>query len=171
MNATDPPSDPELAQLLREAVAFRDAPPGWVQRAIGQWPSHGTGFAGVLKRVLAVLSFDSAQASPALLAVRSATTAPRQLLFSASGRDIDLRISFADGAWRIAGQVLGPDESGSVDVASEGDDPVVVASAALSALGEFLIEGVVPGRYQLLLTFGDEVVVVPALDVGLPGSP
>jgi hypothetical protein len=171
MNASDPPTDEELARLVRAAVALRDAPPGWVQRAIGQWPEHGIGFAGALKRVLAVLTFDSAQQSPALLAARSASAAPRQLLFSASGRDIDLRIAPAASAWRLAGQVLGPDESGRVDVASEGSEPVVLASAPLSALGEFVIDGIGAGTYQLLLTLGDEVVVVPAVAVGPPGSP
>jgi hypothetical protein len=172
MNTADPPSDEELAHLLRLAVALRDAPPAWVHGAIGLWPAHGISVAGALKRVLAVLTFDSgALPASALLAARSGGGAPRQLLFSASGRDIDLRIAPAAAAWRLAGQVLGPDESGHVDVATEGEQPQVVASAALSSLGEFVIEGLNSGRYQLLLTLGDELVVVPAVAVGPAGSP
>ena len=39
-------------------------------------------------------------------------------------------------------------------------------SVALDAMGEFRIEGLESGRYVLTLRVGDDIIVLPPIDVG-----
>ncbi|MBS0447765.1 MAG: hypothetical protein JSR59_17635 [Proteobacteria bacterium] len=163
----DDPTDPDDARRLRAALALRDAPAAWVRAAEALWPEHGLGLAGAVRRVVAALRFDSATASPALAGVRSsAPGAARHLLFSAEGRDIDLRIAPAGEAWLLVGQILGPDEAGRIDVVSTAADRPVVGRAELNALGEFRIDDVAAGRYRIVLNLGDDAIELPEVDVG-----
>ena len=119
-------------------------------------------------RTTAVLSFDSAAPAPGVMAARSTGSgASRHLLFSVEGRDIDLRVQApaTDGSHTLAGQVLGPDETGRIELLLA-DTDTTVATTDLSALGEFNITGVAPGRYDLLLQLGDDAVALPTIDVG-----
>lgn len=117
-----PNADPsELEQALRASRRLEDAPEALIQRAIGLWqPRAATaaGAGGVLQRWLATLRFDSAATGNVALGLRSSgIAATRQLLFSAEGRDIDLRIEpLPDRHWRISGQVLGPDATGLAEL-------------------------------------------------------
>lgn len=112
MNPDLPPDDAALIRAGRRALReLPDAPEWLVLRAQAIWQPRPQPVPPLLTRVLAALSFDS-WASPAP-ALRGATVAgARQFLFSAEGRDIDLRISAAGNAWSIEGHVLGPDEGG-----------------------------------------------------------
>jgi len=118
-----------------------------------------------LRRVVAVLSFDSwAQPAPAL-GMRSLKAPTRHLLFSAEGRDIDLRIAPAARAFALTGQILGPDETGSVELAEIGGG-APARSVALDALGEFRIDDLERGRYVVTLRMGGDEIVLPEVDVG-----
>jgi hypothetical protein len=119
-----------------------------------------------LRRLLAVLSFDSWAPAPGALAVRSGRSAARHLLFTAEGRDVDLRITPADGDFVLAGQILGPDESGSIELAASAPSTSAARVAELDALGAFRIDGVSPGNYRLTLRLGNDEVTLPAIEVG-----
>lgn len=176
MPHTDDPSADELGHQLRRALqTLPDAPLALQRAAIGLWPAATP--AGSLKasaqaligHIAAVLAFDS-WAQPVLaMGMRSLRSPTRQLLFSASGRDIDLRIAPEGQAWTLSGQVLGPDDSGKVElvpVADDGSPARPVSTAALDGLGEFRIPGLARGSYRLTLKLGSEVIVLPPVAVG-----
>ncbi|HEX5688125.1 MAG TPA: carboxypeptidase-like regulatory domain-containing protein [Ideonella sp.] len=171
MNDPLPPlSDAELLARLPAAAALPDAPADWQRRALAAWRAPaGLSLAQAVdalrQRVLAVLSFDSWAQSPLAAGLRSTGSATRQLVFSAEGRDIDLRISPAGECFTVTGQVLGPDDNGAVALASE-QPPATVYEAPLDALGEFRLADVAPGRYQLSLLLAGHEIVLPPFEVG-----
>lgn len=166
-------SDAEFAALARQAAALPDAPAALVQAAIDLWvpprPSLGDVARSLGRLIQGVLSFDSWAAAPAgaALAVRSAETDTRHLLYSAQGRDIDLRVAPSARQFVLAGQILGPDETGHVEL-NLADQTGATVQTALNGLGEFRIEGLSGGRYVLTLHVGQDTIVLPPLDVG-PG--
>ncbi len=178
--------DDELqAQARRALRELPDAPPAWQEAAIAAFSAPtpggvGSAFAalaqGLVQHIAAVLTFDSWAAPSAAAGLRSAapaaaaTGATRHLLFSAQGRDIDLRIAPESGAFSIAGQVLGPDEAGAVALAEGGAGAGAPAAhtATLDALGEFRIDGIRRGAWVLTLQFGSDRIVLPPVEVGEP---
>lgn len=160
-------SDDELAALAwRATQALPDAPAAWRRAAVALWATQAPPLADRLRRVLAVLRFDSL-ATPAMAAgMRSAGGEARHLLFSAEGRDVDLRITpQAAGQWQLAGQVLGPDDCGQVRLQPVGTD-TPPREAALDDMGEFRLADVAAGPWRLSLALGDTLVELPAIDVG-----
>ena len=165
-------TDDALALLAHRArQALPDAPPALLHAAIGLWhtqapASPAAALGRALRRVAAVLRFDSWALPPQALGMRGVADDSRHLLFSAEGRDVDLRITRQPGGgWSLAGQVLGPDETGQIRLqpaAGEGAGH----RATLDALGEFHLDGVAPGHWCLSLETGDQVVDLPAIDVG-----
>jgi hypothetical protein len=166
MKPIDHLSENEFAKLVRRAVALPDAPPGLLRAAIGQWDAAQPSVLqaatqAVLKRVVAALTFDSWAAGS--LAVPSDT---RHLLFSAMGRDIDVRIAPAAGHFALTGQILGPDESGVIELANASGDIGGAARAKVDALGEFRLEDIPGGSYVMTLRLGEVEIVLPQIDVG-----
>ncbi len=164
-------SDDELLHATRRAVqALPDVPPALHAAALAQWPGAGAALValaqGVLSHVVAVLRVDSWAQGAVALGMRGGRAPTRHLLFSAEGRDIDLRIAPEDGAFTLAGQILGPDEAGEVEVRMA--DGGVLHRAALDGFGEFRIPGVARGTYQVLLRLGTEAVQLPPVEVGEP---
>lgn len=166
-------SDVDFELLARQAAALPDAPQAWVESACSLF-TPSTSLSQVAGAALAlvrgVLSFDSWAPAPAGLAVRSVPSDTRHLVFSAMGRDIDLRIVPTPGHFMVSGQVLGPDETGRVELvaATEGEltAPALSRFAALDAMGEFRLDGVPGGRYQLTLHLEHEQVLLPPIEVG-----
>ena len=115
---------------------------------------------GVFQRVIAVLTFDSKQLSPAF-GIRSGQSVARQLLFSVGERDLDLRIAPDDGAWIVSGQVLGECVTGHVDLCGEN----VAESAAMNDLCEFSLPRVPPGKYFLRVKIADQEIEVPEFEL------
>lgn len=174
MTAFDRLSDEALLQRLQQAVqALPDAPAALQRSAIALWPAQAApSLAGLaqaaLRRLAAVLSFDS-WAAPALApGMRSLRSPTRHLLFSSLGRDIDLRITPAAGGFSLSGQILGPDETGQIELAPLPDDSPARHVSALDALGEFRIDGVASGLYRLSLRLGDDLIALPPIEVGGP---
>jgi hypothetical protein len=173
-------SDDEFSHLVQRALrALPDAPPALQQAAIGLWPASGPGAAfkalaqGVVAHIAAVLSFDSWAAPVVAGGMRSLRSPTRHLLFSAQGRDIDLRITPAADAFLLAGQILGPDEAGAVELAPQGAAGAEGAAAhvaGLDAMGEFRIEGVRRGTYVFTLRMGGDEIVLPPVEVGEPSN-
>ncbi len=173
-------TDDEFAALARRASALPDAPAALVQRAIAAWnpaPSVSqaaaallqAGARAVVRQLAAVLTFDSWAASPLAAGLRGPRQPTRQLLFSADGRDVDLRISTAeDNRFMLTGQVFGPDEAGIARLRAQSGDADTAAAEQLGPLdemGEFRLPGVAAGRYVLSLQLGDAEIVLPAIDL------
>ena len=178
MKPFDKLSDDELLRKLRCAHdELPDAPPAMQRAAIDLWratpasPSVASTAVHLLKQLTAILSFDSWAASLAVQGMRSVQAPTRQLLFSADHRDIDLRVSPTANVFSVAGQVLGPDTAGSIELLAQG---VGIAAAThraqLDPLGEFRIDGIHAGRYVMTLRLGGDEIVLPSIDVGAAGE-
>lgn len=169
-------NDDELAALVKGAAALPDAPEAMIKSAVGLWraahPAPAKPAAqGVLDRIRAVLTFDSWSASPTALGLRSmpAQSQTRHMMFSARGRDIDLRIVSSAESYVLAGQILGPDETGlielAVDTASE-QAMQTLRTTTLDELGAFRLDNVHAGTYWMTLKLAGDAVELPPIDVG-----
>lgn len=160
---TEHPDDEGLLQRGRRAMReLHDAPEAWIRRAEAiAMPSLTT---RVWRRVVqAVVAFDSLAAPPQALALRSSAAGARQLLFTAEGRDIDLRIVPGAVGWVIEGQVLGPDERGEVEI---DDGRGALRTLPLDEFGAFHVDAVAAGTHHVALVIGDERIELPAFEVG-----
>jgi hypothetical protein len=158
--------DQEFEALARKAAAMPDAPPALVRTAIDLWQTaKPLPLQAIVRRIAAALSFDSWTVEPTAVGVRALPSDARHLLFSAMGRDLDLRITPSSDGFALTGQVLGPDEAGEVrlESASGGGEPKV---AALDALGEFRLEGIARGSYLLTVHVGGDEIALPPIEVG-----
>jgi len=122
-----------------------------------------------LRRLVAALTFDSNVGLAPAFGVRSGQLpSSRQLLYSAEGSDVELRITPREDQWVVAGQVLGREcVGGEVNLVNlvrvEGEERVAVA--VLNELCEFSLPAVPPGSYKLLLRLTDLEVEVPQLEL------
>ncbi len=176
MKSPKPLSDAELTDLAQKASQLQDAPQGWVEAAVALWkvaPRPAVRASPqapkLWTRIAAALSFDSWATPQLALGVRSTAQDNRHLLYSAEGRDIDLRITLgAIDRFALTGQILGPDESGEVWLSSASEIPgqAVLMTTQLDSLGEFRLDGVDRGTYQLTLRMGAEEIVLPPIVLG-----
>lgn len=176
MKPIDSITDEELAALAQRAAALPDAPRDAIDAAKALYDHRGDapgpcrdGMVDVARsgaRLLAaVLRFDSwAGGSAVRLGMRSLPAETRHLLFSAMGRDIDLRIAPAEEQFALTGQVLGPDEAGRAELACAGSADMRVA--AIDELGEFRLDGLTQGTYLLTLRMGRDEIALPPIEVG-----
>ena len=175
MKSLDRLSDDELLRELQQALqALPDAPPALQRAAIDLWAAavQSGGFVAaagaLLRRLHAELSFDSWAATTPAHGMRSLRAPTRHLMFSAAERDIDLRVIPGPQAFSIAGQVLGPDDAGTVELAALDAGGTLSHRAQLDALGEFRIDSVGPGSYVMTLRLGADEIVLPLLELGEP---
>jgi len=165
------PADPDirLAEALARSRVMQDAPEAVIRRAVDLFPAKprpaaAPAPAGPLRRLVAVLGFDSALLAPQAAGLRSAGAASRQLLYSAQGRDVDLRIAAGAGGWQVSGQVLGPDASGRVELHCG----AFRAEQDWNHLGEFHLDGVPAGAWRIVLRSDRWVLELPELQI--PGE-
>jgi anti-sigma factor RsiW len=111
----------------------------------------------------ALLRFDSF-AAPNAIGRRGGAEDERQLIFAAASFDLDLRIARQDDRWVVAGQVLGPETAGYVEIAAAERSERV----ALSDSCEFTLPPLEDGRYTLFLRLGDLEVRID--DLALPAE-
>jgi hypothetical protein len=177
MKPVDQLTDDELVGRMRQAMReMPDAPAAWQQAAISLWPSAAATFSAqaaltakaFVRLVAATLTFDSWAASSFAHGMRSTRNPTRHLMFSADGRDIDLRVTPRAEHFTVSGQVLGPDESGRVELTTLSAPNAACHTAQLDPLSEFRIDGVAAGRYVLTLHTGADPIVVQPIDVGEP---
>ena len=173
MKSIDRLTDAEFTELAREASRLPDAPQGWVDAAVALWKVAPRAAAKpatpkLWTRVAAALSFDSWAVPQLALGVRSIAVDNRHLLYSARGRDIDVRVTLAADRFSLSGQILGPDESGEVELSSQSDKagPSVSRTTQLDELGEFRLDGVDRGTYLLTLRMGVDEIVLPPIVIG-----
>ncbi len=121
-----------------------------------------------LLQVVASLVFDSRQqVAPAM--VRGTAAGKRVLLYSASPLDIDLQITPTHGSNSIHGQVMDsthPDQFTSAFISiknSQNGD--LVRAAETDSLGQFHLQGIPPGTYELVLELNAQEVTVPSLEI------
>jgi hypothetical protein len=151
-----------VINLMRTDKA-EDAPRDLVAHTINLWRTRAAvpKEPSLIQRIVAVLSFDSLQTSPAF-AVRSGHAAARQLFYSAEGCDLDLRITQSGEMWNVAGQVFGKEcAGGHVEIESASS----VAKADLNDQCEFALAALPSGGYQLRLCLTDIEVEIPQLEL------
>lgn len=152
----------KLLNLMRTDVAT-DAPPALLSRTLGLFrPRAKEEKPSLVERVMAVLSFDSRQLSPAF-GVRSGQSVARQLLFSVGEHDLDLRVAPDDGAWVVSGQVLGDECDGGL-VTLRGAE-AESQSARMNELCEFTLPRVPSGKYSLVINFSQTEIEVPEFEL------
>ena len=152
----------QVVQLMRTDTAT-DAPRDVLAYAMDIFKGRNqSSEPSLLRRIVAALSFDSSLNMAQAFGVRSGQTTSRQLLYTAEGSDIDLRINSQDDQWIVAGQLLGQDcVGGRVEI--EGESGLAVA--ALNELCEFTLPPLPPGSYTLRLLLPDAEVEIPRLEL------
>ena len=148
----------QMASTRAEVRAARD------ERPLA-WPQ---GLRQALQRVAAALRFDSS--GTAATGLRGSLAETRHLLFSAKGRDIDLRVVPAGDGFELSGQVLGPDEGGEVALSAHlragGPPPTPTRHTSIDPLGEFHLDAIDEGTYVLTLRLGRDEIVLPPIEMG-----
>jgi hypothetical protein len=170
-------SDEEFLALTRDAAALRDAPAAWVNNAKSLWAAREKSpnssapsvVQDIIERIRAVLSFDSWTVSPLASGLRSMPSQTRHLLFSAQGRDVDLRINPSANRFSLSGQVLGPDEFGALELAKNDEQSASSRSVRVvtfNRYGAFTIDDLSPGTYFVTLRMNRTVIELPPILVG-----
>lgn len=170
MKPIDSLSEDEWLLLVKRAVSMPDAPPQLVRSALEMWRTHrpAAGAQRPRQRWVAVLSFDSWARAPLAAGMRALPSEVRHLLFTAQGRDIDLRIAPSADGFSLSGQLLGPNGAGSVELtwlAGNSEQPVGRA-APLDDLGEFQLDGVGSGTYLLTVRLDADEIALPPIEIG-----
>jgi hypothetical protein len=160
------------------ALAAGDAdidPPAWVvKRAVqlfeGRAKPHKDDRRDCL---IAALVFDSL-VRPALSGVRLAETSNQQLLYRAGTYSIDAQITFSGPSRAdLIGQVLRESEYGFESVAglsiTVSCDRRAVGTAVTNPVGEFTLNGLAPGEYELTVETSEGMILIPRLPVAPPG--
>ena len=153
-----------LAALMR-ADTSEDAPTELVAGVVRMFRARraATPESGLLRRLVAALTFDSSTLQPAFGVRSGQPAAARQLLFSADDFDVDLRLAQGPEGWTVSGQVLGPCRGGEVElVAADGS---AAARAALNELCEFALPPRPEGAYALRLRLDEAEVEIPGLSL------
>lgn len=147
-----------LIALMREDVT-EDAPAHLINSAVGLFQPRDT----KIRRLIALLKFDSLQMTPAY-GVRSAGAGTRQILYSAGEYDIDLRVVAQDESWIISGQVFGDDCTGG---RVELKGATGMTESSLNNQCEFTLPAVPSGSYNFRLRLSDSEVEIPELELSV----
>lgn len=114
-----------------------------------------------LRRIIAILAFDSRHTGPAF-GIRSLHTASRQMLYSAEETDVELRITVQNEECVLAGQVIREHCAGGVVQIS---GPAGSAEASLDDLCEFTFPAIPFGNYLLRIRIQDLEIEIPELEL------
>jgi hypothetical protein len=113
-------------------------------------------------RIFATLKLDVAPFAPVFGERSANASAERQMLFEAGEYDVDLRIRANDKGFNIAGQILG-ELSGQISLKLQSAD--FTRETSVSEIGEFKIENVPAGNYELILQIGEAEIIISDLTV------
>ena len=140
-----------------------DAPQDLVRSVIEIFRRHTESAKPLLRRLIAVLSFDSISAVPAF-GLRSGAATTRQLIYSVEDCDVDLRVTNEKEQWVVTGQILGTNcAGGSVELKSD----TTFESAVLNELAEFTLPSIPDGNYVLRFRLTNMEIEVPELRLGM----
>jgi hypothetical protein len=114
-----------------------------------------------LRRLVALLTFDSRDAGPAF-GTRSLHTTSRQMLYSAEETDLDLRVTMRNNECILAGQVIG---AGCVGGRVAISGVAGTSEATLNDLCEFTLPPVPAGKYSLTVRMQDLEIEIPELEL------
>jgi hypothetical protein len=114
-----------------------------------------------LRRIVALLIFDSRNAGPAF-GVRSLPAASRQMLYSAEEIDLELRITVQNDECILAGQVIG---EGCAECQVEISGVAGRSTTTLNDVCEFTLPPIPPGNYSLTLRMLDREIEIPELEL------
>jgi anti-sigma factor RsiW len=155
----------ERVTALMRADTSEDAPRDVLSNAVQLFRTRAVAAEkpGLLRRLVASLSFDSGSLAPAFGVRSSATASARQLLFSAGDLDVDLRLAPASAGWVVSGQVLGACNGGRVELFAASEVPS--SRAALNEQCEFTLPPVPSGEYTLRLLIDDAEIKIPELSL------
>ena len=148
-----------LRQLIRTMKSDRgaDAPRDVVLSSINIFSPRQS----PLRRVVAILTFDSRNTSPAY-GMRSIHNTSRQMLYSAQETDLDLRITIQNDECIVAGQIMRDGCTGGVVEISGATGS---AEARLNELCEFTLPEVPVGNYSLTVRMLDVEIEIPELEL------
>ena len=114
-----------------------------------------------LRRIVALLTFDSRNAGPAF-GVRSVPSASRQMLYSAEDTDVELRITMQNDECILAGQVIGDGcAEGYVEISGVAGR----SEATLNDVCEFTLPPIPAGKYSLTVRMLDREIEIPELEL------
>lgn len=111
----------------------------------------------VANRILATLKLNLASFAPVFGERSANASAERQMLFEAGEYDVDLRIRANEKDFNLAGQILG-ELSEQISLKLQSAD--FSCETSVSEHGEFKIENVPAGNYDLTLQIGEKEVVI-----------
>ena len=114
-----------------------------------------------LRRVVAILTFDSRSTNPAY-GMRSLHNSSRQMLYSAQETDLDLRITVLNDECIVAGQIMRDGCTGGVVEISGATGS---AETSLNDLCEFTLPAVPVGHYSLKIRMLDVEIEIPQLEL------
>lgn len=115
-----------------------------------------------LKRMIAVLTFDSRSGGPALGMRSLHRAASRQLLYSAGECELDLRITMQNEECVVVGQVI---RDGCVGGTVEISGATGSAEASLNELCEFTLPAIPVGNYSFRVRLLDVEIEIPELEL------
>ena len=150
----------QLQQLIfmMRSDSTKDAPRDVLSSAISMF-SHQE--RSPLRRIVALLTFDSRNAGPAF-GMRSVRAASRQMLYSAEDTDLDLRVTVQNDECILAGQVIGVGCAGArVEVSGLAGR----SEATLNEVCEFTLPPLPVGNYSLTVTMLDREIEIPELEL------
>ena len=161
-------------ERVRVVAASDDsvAPPSWVfKRALRIFDTqhHRPRLSERIGQAIASLVFDSF-ARPALAGVRSTETSNRQLLYRAGDYSVDLQIAPSEHAHAdLIGQVLKEGEASfesvsglKLEITRSGK---IVFSAVTDEMGEFKVNGIEHGMYDLRVQLSEGSITVPEMPI------
>ena len=166
-------ADGRLGDADADAVAdwllatAHEEPPTWaINRAVriaGQARAHEAPRLSAWRRVVAALVYDSGL-HPRPAGARAVAVERRRLLYRAGGTEVDLEVgdSLLTGRLRILGQ-LTAGEASPARAWVLADGPSGRLEAAVDALGQFALAGLVAGVHRLEIGLADERIKIPAI--------
>jgi hypothetical protein len=114
-----------------------------------------------LRRIVALLIFDSRNAGPAY-GTRSLRTDSRQMLYSAEEIDLDLRVTVQNDECILSGQIIG---EGCAAARVQISGVMGTTEVTLNEVCEFTLPPIPAGKYSLTIKMLDRQIEIPELEL------